>query len=98
MSEKAIYDFEGIEIEYEKQTEGDKDYQRRMYAYAFKQIREKAGMSRPEFAEWLGIPYRTMQEWELGRRSMPDYVLRLVAYKVKMEDLLKKVELQYVRD
>ena len=31
------------------------------------------------------IPYRTMQEWELGRRVMPDYVLRLVAYKVANE-------------
>lgn len=98
MSEKVIYDFEGIQIEYEKEVEGDKDYQRRMSAYAFKKIREKSGMSRPEFAEWLGIPYRTMQEWELGRRSMPDYVLRLIAYKVKMEDLLKKGELEYVHD
>ena len=95
MSDKAIFDFEGIQIEYEKEVEGDKEYQRRMSAYAFKQIREKSGMSRPEFAEWLGIPYRTMQEWELGRRSMPDYVLRLIAYKVKMEDLLKKLENKY---
>ena len=28
---------------------------------------------------------RTMQEWELGRRAMPEYVLRLIAYKVQME-------------
>ena len=26
-------------------------------------------MNRKEFSEWLGIPYRTMQEWELGRRQ-----------------------------
>ena len=69
-----------------------------MTAYAFKQIREKSGMSRPEFAEYLGIPYRTMQEWELGRRAMPDYVLRLIAYKVRIEDMLKKGELKYVND
>ena len=25
------------------------------------------------------LPYRTMQEWELGRRVMPEYVLRLFA-------------------
>lgn len=55
MSEKAIYNFEGIKIEYEKAVEGDKDYQRRISDYAFKQIREKSGMSRPEFAEWLGV-------------------------------------------
>ncbi len=34
---------------------------------------------------WLGVPYRTMQEWELGRRAMPEYVLRLIAYKVMNE-------------
>ena len=28
MVEKAIYNFEGIKIEYEKAVEGDKDYQR----------------------------------------------------------------------
>ena len=31
------------------------------------------------------MAYRTMQEWELGRRAMPEYVLRLIAYKVQME-------------
>ncbi|MBR0435432.1 MAG: helix-turn-helix domain-containing protein [Lachnospiraceae bacterium] len=54
-------------------------------ACAFKKIREHSGMSRKEFSEWLGIPYRTMQEWELGRRVMPEYLLRLIAYKVKNE-------------
>ncbi|MBP3802619.1 MAG: XRE family transcriptional regulator, partial [Oribacterium sp.] len=51
----------------------------------FKVIREQSGMNRTEFAKWLGVPYRTMQEWELGRRQMPDYVLRLIAYKVANE-------------
>jgi hypothetical protein len=26
-----------------------------------------------------------MQEWELGRRAMPEYVLHLIAYKVMNE-------------
>lgn len=93
--ESQIFDFEGIQIEYEKDSKNDKEYQRRMSAYAFKQIREKSGMSRPDFAKWLGVPYRTMQEWELGRRAMPEYVLRLIAYKVKMEDYLKRGILKY---
>ncbi|XVG95279.1 XRE family transcriptional regulator [Eubacteriales bacterium KG127] len=42
-------------------------------------------MNRKDFSAWLGIPYRTMQEWELGRRAMLEYVLRLIAYKVQME-------------
>lgn len=96
MEEKTFYEFEGIEIEYEKENAGDKDYRKRMMAYAFKRVREESGMSRTEFADWLGVPYRTMQEWELGRRAMPDYVLRLIAYKVRMENAIKKGELVYV--
>ena len=54
-------------------------------AYAFKMVRAESGMNRKDFAEWLGIPYRTMQEWELERRTMPQYVFDLIAYKVRNE-------------
>ncbi len=54
-------------------------------AERFVEIRNRTGMNRKEFAKWLDIPYRTMQEWELGRRAMPEYVLRLIAYKVYNE-------------
>ncbi len=54
------------------------------------QIRKETGMNRKEFAQYFGIPYRTMQDWELGNRQMPEYLLRLIAYKVKMESLQKK--------
>ncbi len=37
----------------------------------------------------MGIPLRTIEEWEAGRRKMPDYVLRLISYQVKMEKGLK---------
>jgi DNA-binding transcriptional regulator YiaG len=81
--EKEVYCIEGLDIEIEKRS--DEDAGRRMTAYMFRAIREQTGMNRKDFAEWLGIPYRTMQEWELGRRVMPDYVLRLIAYKVANE-------------
>lgn len=83
--EKEIYNIEGIEIEFEKLDKNDKEAERRFLSYCFKMIREKSGMSRTDFSVWLGIPYRTMQEWELGRRAMPEYVLRLIAYKVMCE-------------
>ncbi len=83
--EKEIFNVEGIEIEIEKPGTADKDSERRKMAYAFKMVREQSGMNRKDFSDWLGIPYRTMQEWELGRRVMPEYVLRLVAYKVRIE-------------
>lgn len=82
---KEIYNLEGIEIEVEKYDKNDKDAERRHLAYCFRMIREKSGMSRTDFSVWLGVPYRTMQEWELGRRAMPEYVLRLIAYKVMNE-------------
>ncbi len=80
-----IYNIEGIEIEVERYDKEDKEAARRRIAYCFRMIREKSGMSRTDFCEWLGVPYRTMQEWELGRRAMPEYVLRLIAYKVMNE-------------
>ena len=82
---KSTYNIEGIEIKIEQFSKDDSDAERRLVAYMFKAIREQTGMNRKDFSDWLGIPYRTMQEWELGRRVMPDYVLRLVAYKVANE-------------
>jgi len=55
-----------------------------------KSIRARAGMNRTEFSEYMGIPLRTLEEWESGRRKMPDYVLRLIAYHVRIEELLKE--------
>ena len=80
---KEIYNVEGIEIEVKHIDKNDANRERRLVAYQFKAIREQAGMNRKDFSDWLGIPYRTMQEWELGRKQAPDYVLRLIAYKVK---------------
>ena len=37
-------------------------------------LREKTGMSRPEFVEYFGIPYRSVQNWELGVRECPEYL------------------------
>ena len=89
--EKTVYDYEGIKIEYEKIDPEDKDAARKKTSYMFGKIREKSGMSRPDFAKWLGVPYRTMQEWERGRRVMPEYVLRLIAYKVYNEQEKERI-------
>ena len=81
----VTYNVEGIEIEIEKIDKKSVNAERMLAAAKFKAIREITGMNRKDFSEWIGIPYRTMQEWELGRRQMPDYVLRLIAYKVRVE-------------
>ena len=71
-----------ITIEYEK---FDKEERKNRMASMCVAVRTQTNMNRKEFAEWLGIPYRTMQDWERGVSEVPDYVLRLIAYKVKME-------------
>lgn len=49
-------------------------------------LRKRTGMNRREFAEYFEIPYRTVQEWELGNRKMPEYLLRLMKYKICIEE------------
>ncbi|MBR6237487.1 MAG: helix-turn-helix domain-containing protein [Lachnospiraceae bacterium] len=51
-------------------------------------LREDTGMNRRQFADYYGIPYRTLQDWELGNRKMPVYLLRLMIYKAEMEKLV----------
>lgn len=54
-----------------------------------KMLREKTGMTRKEFCDYINIPYRTVTEWERGTRNAPDYVLRLLSYYIEMEQLKK---------
>ena len=49
----------------------------------------ETGMTQKAFAEYFGIPVRTLQDWLAGKRKMPDYLLRLMIYKLEIE---KKVE------
>lgn len=55
-----------------------------------KGIRSELGLNRKEFSEYMDIPLRTLEEWEAGRRKMPDYVLRLITYYARTEQLLKE--------
>ena len=47
-------------------------------------LRKETGMSRRKFCEHFGIPYQTMTDWELGHRTAPDYVIRLLAYYINL--------------
>ena len=46
-------------------------------------------MSRKDFSEHTGIPVRTLEDWEAGRRTPPEYIPRLIAYQLKYEELMK---------
>ncbi len=61
---------------------------------SLKKIREDLGMNRTEFSQYIGIPLRTLEEWEAGRRQMPEYVLRLMVYYTKVERYLKENEIK----
>ena len=52
-------------------------------------MKDESGLSWRKFAESFGIPYRTMQDWHLGNRPMPEYILRLMLYKEEAEKLIK---------
>lgn len=56
------------------------------------ELREGTGLNRREFCEKLGIPYRTVTEWERGTRNAPDYVLRLLEYYIRTEKMLAEME------
>lgn len=56
------------------------------------EIRKKTGLNRSEFAKFLGIPYRTVQAWELGDRKVADYMIDLIRCKVEYEFKKKEKE------
>ena len=55
----------------------------------FKELREASKMSRKQFTDYFNIPYRTIQNWELGERDCPEYLLALMEYKLKKEGIIK---------
>ena len=53
-------------------------------------LKEKSGMNWKSFSEYFGIPYRTMQDWYMGRRRVPEYLMKLMVYKAELEIISKK--------
>ncbi len=54
-----------------------------------KEIRLASGMTRQEFCEYFNISYRTVQDWELGNRNCPEYLMQLILYKLQHEGIIK---------
>lgn len=55
-----------------------------------KEIRERTGLSQRKFCAALGIPTRTLEDWERGVSKCPDYVAALIAYRVEHDPGLRK--------
>ena len=54
-----------------------------------KEIRKASGMTQAEFAEYFGISVRTIEAWE-SRREAPEYLLKLMIYKLIKENIIRK--------
>lgn len=48
-----------------------------------KEARLSANLTQDAMSEKLGIPKRTIQDWESGKRKPPEYVERLVIAELK---------------
>ncbi len=57
-----------------------------------RELRASTGMNRREFCDYFQIPYRTVTDWELDNRHAPEYVLRLLEYYIRHEELCRKTD------
>lgn len=60
-------------------------------------IREASGLSRAEFSRIYGIPLRSLEDWEAGRRKCPDYLVGLLS-RVVVEDIHREILGCYDKD
>ena len=58
-----------------------------------REIRDATGLSQSKFAAALNIPVRTIQKWEIGERSCPEYVVELIAYRVQHDPAFSKEDI-----
>ena len=61
-------------------------------ANVIRELRAGTGMSRKAFSDHTGIPVRTLDDWEAGRRTPPEYIPRLIGYQLKYEQMMKEKE------
>lgn len=54
-----------------------------------KEMRAETGLSQVKFAEYLGIPRRTIENWESGVNDCPKYVKELIEYRLRNEGMIK---------
>ena len=59
-------------------------------AIAVKALRAETGLSQVAFAKRLGIPRRTIENWESGVSAPPPYVIDLIKYKIDHENMRKE--------
>lgn len=69
----------------------------------FKELREQSGMNMKQFAAHFEIPYRTIQNWEAGVNKCPEYLLKLMKFRMDQEkpvecDMCKAIQHIHIFD
>jgi len=44
-----------------------------------KQLRQETNLTQKAFAEYFSIPVSTYEQWEMGIRKPPEYVVKMIA-------------------
>ena len=55
-----------------------------------REMRDTLGDTQREFAARYNIPFRTIQNWETGMRTPPEYIIRLLEYRVRIDQINRK--------
>lgn len=50
-----------------------------------KELRQRTGLSQSKFAEYFGIPVRTIQKWEIGQANPPEYIPKMISRILELE-------------
>lgn len=59
-----------------------------------KQIRKLTNLTQKDFAERYNIPKRTLEDWERGVRTCPEYVTQLLDRCVKMDTCIRRIDFE----
>lgn len=54
-----------------------------------KELRKELGLSQAKFAERFGIPLRTVQDWEYGKREIRSYIIDMMCRIIELEKELE---------
>ena len=57
-----------------------------------KELRKKTGLSQSRFAAKFEIPVRTLQQWEQGISAPPEYLVRMMAYIMLLEERFENTD------
>ena len=61
-------------------------------AKILKELRQQTGMNCRELSEYTKIPVRTLEDWEAGKRTPPEYIPRLLNYQLLYDKWIKNKE------